>query len=146
MITFISSEKFRLELKWDKALYLKEGECFLEGAFFTGPVLQIAQRINEDDFMMLDFYSQYISLVRGSYVAKFSWKEVTYSEDGFKAFLKNAILSHDSELNNVPTLEENDYFVIDTGDHTLGKHNFNMLYKTVLVNIDNNLYRFSKND
>jgi hypothetical protein len=146
MVTFISSEKFRLELKWAKPFYLKEGECSLEGAFFTGPVLQVAQKINENDFMMLDFYSQYVSLVHGVYVGKFSWGEVIYSDDGTKVFLKNAVLSHNSELNNVPKLEDNDCFVIDTGNHTMDQHNFNMLYKTILVNTDNYLYRFGKNE
>ena len=146
MTTFISSEKFRLELKWDKTLYLKEGECSFEGAFFTGPVLQIAQKINVNDFIMLDFYSQYLLLVHGVYVAKFSWGEVVYSEDGAKAFLKDALLSHNTELNNVPNLEDSDYFVIDTGNHTVDKHSFNMLYKTILVNTDNNLYKFGKNE
>jgi len=139
---FILSEMFKLELRWTDVLYEKPGECKLIGAYFTGPVLQIAQKINASDFMMLDFYSQYILLVKNVYVAKFSWGDVTYSEDGKRVFLSNAFILHDKELNNVPSLKKEDYFVIDTSDHTPEKHGNNLVYKTYVINIDNSLYRF----
>ncbi len=143
MSDFILSEMFKLELRWNDIVYEKPGECKLIGAYFTGPVLQIAQKIKDNDFMMLDFYSQYIYLVKNVYVAKFAWGEVKYSQDGKKVFLSNAFLSHDTELTRVPTLNAGDYFVIDTSNHTPDKHSSNLVYKTYVINPDNSLYRFS---
>lgn len=143
MSDFILSEMFKLELRWQGVIYEKPGVCRLDGAYFTGPVLQIAQKINDNDFMMLDFYSQYIYLVKNVYVAKFSWAEVKYSEDGKKVFLSNALLLHDKELNSVPSLKKDDHFVIDTSDHTPAKHGNNLVYKTYVINPDNTLYRFN---
>jgi len=144
MTVFLLSEQFRLELRWQEVLYERDGECKLINAFFTGPVIQIAQKINSNDYMLLDFYSQYLHLVNNVYVANFSWKEVTYSEDGKIVFLKNALLSHRSELNTAPNLKSDDYFVIDTSDHVIEKHSANLVYKTYLINNDNMRYNFNK--
>ena len=143
MNDFILSEIFKLELRWDEVIYEKPGICKLINAYFTGPVLQIAQKINDDDFMMLDFYSQYIHLVKNVYVAKFIWGKIEYSQDGKKVFLSDAFIVHDKELNRVPTLNSKDYFIIDTSNHTSDKHGKNLVYKTYVINPDNSLYRFS---
>lgn len=144
MSNFLLSEMFRLELKWKEALYTEDGKCRLIGAYFSGPVLQVAQKLNEKDYMFLDFYSQYIKLVKGVYVAKFSWDGTNYSDDGKIIYLSNAFLEHEKELNSVPTLKANDYFIIDTQNHVVEKHGKNLVYKTYLINTDNSLYRFEK--
>jgi len=143
MDSFLLSEMYRLELKWQDLVYEQPGLCKLTNAYFTGPVLQIAQKINNNDYMMLDFYSQYIQLVNNVYVAKFSWGEVIYSEDGKKVFLKDAVITHSKELNSVPQLKKEDYFVINTSDHTPDKHGNNLVYKTYVISADNTLYRFA---
>ncbi len=142
MNNFLLSEMFRLELKWKGVDYTESGICKLIGAYFTGPVLQVAQKLNEKDFMFLDFYSQYINLVKGTYVAKFSWEGIKYSDDGKTICLSNAFLIHEEELNNVPNLKLDDYFAIDTQDHVVEKHGRNLVYKTYLINSDSSLYRF----
>lgn len=144
MEKFLISEMFRLELKWQSVNYYDAGKCCLVGAYFTGPVLQVAQKLNEKDHMLLDFFSQYIQLVKGTYVASFNWEGTKYSADGKKIYLDNAIISHTKELNNVPILNEDDYFVIDTSDHIVEKHGRNLVYKTYLINSDNSMYRFEK--
>lgn len=141
---FLLSERFKLELRWKNTIYEKDGLCRFIGAYFSGPAIQIAQKINNNDNIMLDFYSQYLYLVKGAYVAKFSWGKVTYSKDGKKVYLDDAKLKHDSELNNVPQLNNSDYFVIDTSDHESSIHHYSLVYKTYLLNKDNTLYRFGK--
>lgn len=142
MESFFISEIFRLEIRWKSVEYSKDGMCSFVEAFLSGPAVSIAQKINEKDSIFLDFYSQYIRLVKGVYVAKFSWFGTEYSEDGKSIMLKNAKLEHELELNNVPVLKDSDFFVVDTSDHTPEKHGNNLLYKTFLLNSDNYLYRF----
>lgn len=142
MSEFLLSEQFRLELRWNNVIYENENICKLDGAYFSGPVIQIAQKINDQDHIILDLYSQYLLLVKGIYVVKFSWSEVRYSDDGKKVFLKDAIIEHGAELNNIPILKSGDYFVIDTSDHESSIHQYHFVYKTYLVNYDNTLYRF----
>jgi hypothetical protein len=143
MDKFILSERFRLELKWKQAIYEIEGICKLEGAYFCGPALAEALQLNNNDHIMLDFFEQYMVLVNNVYVAKLSWGEVIYNNDGTIS-LKDAIITHDTELNRVPKLKDNDYLVIDTENHEVEKHLFNMVYKTFVVNETTNLYMFGR--
>lgn len=143
MDKFILSERFRLELKWKQVIYEIEGVCKLDGAYFCGPALTEALQLNNNDHIMLDFYVQYMVLVNNVYVAKLSWREVVYNSDGTIS-LKDAIITHDTELNRVPKLKDNDYLVIDTENHEVEKHLFNMLYKTFVVNETTSLYMFGR--
>lgn len=144
MNDFLLSEKFRLEVHWENPIYEKEGSCRFSKLWFSGPALQIAQKINNGDHIMLDVYSQYIHLVKGAFVIKLAWKEVKYDEDGGRVFLSDAKLEHDNELNNVPKLNDTDYFVIDTSNHESSIHHYNLVYKTLLINSNNTIYRFEK--
>lgn len=144
MKSFLISEMFRLEIRWESVVYERPGVCRFKGAYFTGPVLQVAQKLNEKDHMLLDFYSQYIQLVKGTYVGKFDWEGIEYSEDGTKIFLKKASMVHEAELNSVPNLNSHDYFAIDTSNHVVEQHSKNLVYKTYLINPDNDLYRFER--
>lgn len=143
MDKFILSERFRLELRWKQAIYEIEGICKLDGAYFCGPALVEALQLNNNDHIMLDFFVQYMVLVSNVYVAKLSWGEVVYSSDGTIS-LKDAIITHDTELNRVPKLKSNDYLVIDTENHEVEKHLFNMVYKTFVVNETTSLYMFGR--
>lgn len=141
MVYFIS-EKFRLEVHWQEAVYNQEGICELVGAYFTGPALQIAQRINDRDHMLLDLYSQYLALVKGVYVVKFEWAGINYDDTENKVYLSNCFIKHDSELNLVPKFKASDYLVIDTSDHEFSIHQFTLVYKTILIKEDHLRYRF----
>lgn len=138
---FLLSERYRLELHWKSTRYVKPGICNLTGAYFSGPALQDALRLNDNDFIMLDFYKQYVVLVKNVYVAKLSWGQVVYNGDG-TITLKNAKITHDTELNRVPQLKNDDYLVIDTSDHEVSKHFFNFVYKTFVISPDKELYNF----
>lgn len=134
-------EKYRLELHWEKANYDREGLCKLPGAYFSGPALQMAAKINSNDSINLDFYKQYLILVDNVYVAKLSWKEVVYNKNN-TVTLKEAIISHDTELNRVPKLKDSDYIVIDTEKHEEETHNFYMSYDCFVIKEDGSLYNF----
>jgi hypothetical protein len=141
MQEFIFSDRFRLELHWESTTYEQDGICKLSGAYFSGPALVEADKIKDNDHIMLDFFQQYFILVDNVYVAKFSWGQVIYNKDD-TITLKNALIIHDTELNKVPKLTDTDYLIIDTSDHESEVHQFNPLYKTYVVNTDTQLYKF----
>lgn len=136
------SEKFRLELCWESVVYLQEGLCELKGAYFSGPALQIAQKINDKDHMLLDLYSQYLVLVRGAYILKCDWNGVSYGNDN-RVYLSNCYLTHNEDLNIAPQLKTTDYFIIDTSDHEFSIHQYALVYKTILIKEDHSRYRFN---
>lgn len=138
---FSPSEKYRLELHWEKTIYSSPGICKLVNSYFSGPALSDAQKINDNDFIMLDFFKQYMVIVSNVYVAKLSWSTVTYKNNG-AAYLKNAIITHDTELNKVPKLDNCDYLIIDTSNHEVEQHAFNLVYRTYVVNETTQLYNF----
>ena len=140
MERFVFSDRFRLELHWRNIVYEQEGICKLNNAYFSGPALAEADRINDNDNIMLDFFHQYIVLIENVYVAKFSWGKIIYNNDN-TVTLKDAIVSH-TELNNVPKLSDTDYLVIDTSDHETETHKYNLVYKTYVVNTQTELYKF----
>lgn len=136
-------EKYRLELHWEKARYEKEGVCDLKGAFFSGPALSDAEEVQPNDEILLDFYSQYIVLVKNVYVGKLSWRAVKYNKNNIIS-LMDAKITHNTELNRVPKLKDNDYLVIDTSNHEMAVHMFHLTYKTYVVNEGGELYNFKK--
>ena len=140
---FMLSEMFRLELKWKHAIYEIDGICKFENAYFCGPVVPEIVQLNSNDNIVLDFYSQYMVLVKNVYLAKLEWGEVIHNSDKTIS-LKDAMLTHSTELNRVPKLKDNDYLVIDTENHEVSKHMFHMVYKTYVVNEVVNLYNFGK--
>lgn len=143
MEKFSLAERFRLELRWDKAVYDQDGICRLTGAKFTGPALSEAMQLNDNDHIMLDFFKQYYVIVDAVYVAKFSWGQVKYNKDNTIS-LEDTFITHDTELNKVPTFKSSDYLVVDTSDHEVESHPFNPVYRTYVVNETTSLYRFGE--
>lgn len=141
MQKFDLSDRYRLELRWKKTTYNEGGVCRLTEARFTGPALADALKIEDDDHILLDFFKQYLVLVESVYVAKFSWGGVVYEKDG-SILLKRASITHDTELNKVPRLKDNDYLIIDTSNHEVETHPFNPVYRTYVVNEYTALYKF----
>jgi hypothetical protein len=142
MKKFLLSEKFRLELHWEEATYEREGMCKLKGAYFSGPALSSAAKINSNEFINLDFCNQYYILARKVYVAKFEWGEVKYNKDG-TVTLEDVILSNNVALNIVPKFSSTDYIVIDTTGHEEGQHHYNLVYNAYLIKETGDLYNFS---
>jgi hypothetical protein len=142
-MTYFISEQFKLEVHWESVSYTQEGRCELVDAYFSGPALKIAQRIKDEDHMMLDLYSQYLVLVKGAYVLKFEWSGVNYNDAEGRVYLSNCYLTHNEDLNKSPQLKGSDYFVIDTSDHEFSVHQFALVYKTILIKEDHTRYRFN---
>ena len=140
-LKFSLSEKYRLELHWEKAIYEQEGVCKLVNAYFIGPALTLAEKINDNDYLFLDFYKQYYIIVDNVYVAKLSWGEVVYNKEGTVS-LKDTTITHDTELNKVPIFKDADYIIMDTAKHEVAVHGFNLLYASYVVNEDGVLYKF----
>lgn len=138
---YLLSEKYRLELHWKSVVYERDGVCKLKGAYFSGPALSMAQKINDNDNIAIDFYKQYLVFVKNVYVAKLSWKKVIYNKDNTVS-LKNTILKHNTELNRVPKLNNTDYIVIDTKNHESSIHHLNLLYTAYVINENGMLYKF----
>lgn len=142
-MSFLISEQFKLEIHWENVVYGEQGACFFTNAYLSGPALQIAQKINNNDNILLDLYSQYIVLSKGAYVLPFFWDTVTYSGDGKKVLLENARIVHNEDLTNAPKINSSDYIVIDTSDHRSDIHQYSMVYKALLIKEDHERYRFN---
>lgn len=143
MEEFSLSERYRLELHWDRVSYERDGVCNVIGATFRGPALSEALQLENNDHILLDFFQQYFIVVDNVYVAKFSWGEVKYNNDG-TITLKDATIKHDTELNKAPTFNNTDYLIIDTSNHEVETHPFNPVYRTYVVNEDISLYKFGR--
>jgi hypothetical protein len=133
-------ERYKLELHWEKVKYEQDGMCKLIGAYFSGPALSNAEKINDNDSIKLDFFTQYLVFVKNVYIGDLSWNEVVYN--GKKVILKDAKIMHDTELNKVPKLRNDDYLVIDTSNHEMALHAFNLLYTTYVVSEGGEPYNF----
>lgn len=140
---FLLSERFRLELHWKGVGYEQHGICRLKKAYFLGPALSMAAKINPNEFISLDFCEQYFVYAKRIYVAKFSWGEVIYNKDGTVSLL-DAVISHNTVLNIVPKINKSDYIVIDTKGHEEEHHHYSLVYKAYLVKEDGTLYNFGK--
>lgn len=141
MDDFLLSEMYRLELKWEKVIYSKEA-CELIGAYFSGPAISIAQKINSNEYIKLDFFKQYFPAILDVYVAKFKWGEVIYNNDNTVDLKDTYII--EAGVNKAPKLKNTDYIVIDTEDHEASKHGFNLVYVSYIVNENGILYKFGE--
>ena len=134
-------EKYRLEIHWNKIRYNEEGVIYIDGCYFSGPVLREIEILNENDFIRLDFINQYIVFIKNYYIAKLFWNGVRYTPT--KIFLYNVTLNN-TNINNVPKLQNNDYIIVDTKDHEDDNHQYNMTYPAYLLRHDGFLYDFSE--
>lgn len=139
MNKFMLSERFRLELHWNKAMYDQDGVAKLEGAYFSGPVMREVEEINVKDFMTLDFVNQYLVFTKNFYVAILSWDGVRRVDN--RIYLSNVELKN-KHINSVPKLKDDDYIVVDTKNHVADKHQFYLNYPSYLIRSDGEQYKF----
>lgn len=138
---FRISEKFILEIHWDKAVYEQEGLAKLDGCYFSGPALKEVNQLNEKDSMNLDFGNQYAVFVNQYYIAKFSWEGVRRASE--KILLSNVTLEN-KNVNSVPKLNDNDYILVDTKNHTDSTHHLYLTYPSYLLRFDGDRYNFAE--
>ena len=139
--TFLLGDKYRLDLSWQKAIYEQSGRCKLEGAKFSGPALSFAEAIKPNDHISIDFFKQYYIHVENVYIATLKWAEVKYNGDN-TVLLEGCFLEHDTELNRVPNLNNDDMIIIDTKGHDRETHNFYLNYMAYVTNSDGQVYNF----
>ena len=126
-------KKYRLELHWDSVKKSRKNICFLSGAYFSGPALKIANKINAPDWIDIDLTPQHEKVISHYYFARLFWKEVEYKED--KVFLKDVRLES-KYVNEVTNFQDLDYIILDTLKHEERTHNSNLVYKGEVVTKD----------
>jgi hypothetical protein len=148
MEKFLISEKYRLDVGWDKAIKEREGVLRLEGCRFSGPVLSEVVGINNKDKILLDFGKQYRVFVNAYYVLSLAWDGFERIEGIF--FLKNALL-RSSRLEFTPVINNNDRIAIDTSSHDTNRIKITedegfipLNYRAYLIKEDGSLYNFNK--
>lgn len=139
MKEFSISEKFRLDIRWNKVTYEQEGTAKLLGCCISGPAVKEVANINQSDYMKLDFGNQYLVFVPYFYIAVFSWNGVRQTPE--KIYLDNVVLTNEN-VNSVPKLMNDDYIVVDTDDHEDEKHQYALVYKSYLIRFDGEKYNF----
>ena len=134
----LGRDQYRLELHWDRADF-KDGVVTLIGAYFSGPVLNISQRLNEKDQINIDMSNQYMVFVPNFYIAVVKWNGIRYEHD--RVYLDNVRIEN-KHINSTPKLKHSDYFVIDTSKHEEQTHPYYMNYDCYLVNENGEQYKF----
>ena len=118
---------YRLELRWSEIDKKSDFECLLKEAYFFGPALKKADKIEAPNYLTIDLTPQFFELITGGYYfVTLIWESVEYKDD--KVFLGNAKLSSSGE-SNLKDLNQSDFFIIDTKDHEDEKHLYNLVYK-----------------
>ena len=138
---FSISERFRLEVHWNKVVYTQEGTAKLGGCYLGGPVIKEVAEMNQKDVIALDFGNQYAIFTPNYYVAKLSWEGVRHTPH--KIYLANTVLQN-RFLNSVPNLNDGDYIVVDTKSHEDDKHQYHLSYPSYLIKSEGELYNFGE--
>jgi len=113
--------KYRLELRWTSVSYNEEDVAVLKGAYFSGPVLNDAVELQQEDKLTLDLTEQHLIFppMADFYQAVLNWKGVEYRGD--KIFLKEAYVKG-KYINSIETLENKDWILIDCKEHDTKKY------------------------
>jgi len=127
-------ERYKLYFEWIGLKYNKDVASFKD-AWFHGPVLQRAAKINSNDYIDLDFSSQNFNnklfLVDSYYIAKLRWKDVEYREG--KVMLKGCKLTH-NKAGTLRELKDGFSFLIDCGRHESYMHHKTLVYPSWVMN------------
>lgn len=138
---FLCRERYRLELHWDSISYHDDGVAVLKGAYFSGPALREAEKVQAPDFIDLDLTPQHMVVLDSYYVVRLSWNTVEYRPDG-TLFLGNPSLTN-SYLKTIHKLQDTDYIIIDTEKHERETHPYYLMYESQVVREDQQVYKYS---
>lgn len=127
-------ESHKLILRWDNIQY--EGEiAIFDGASFSGPVLQIAERIEPKDSIRLDFTEQNmvnpIFVPQHYYIATLSWDNAEYILD--QVVLRGTRLEH-AKVGSLKNLYKDMSLMIDCSKHEIHSHYKFLVYSAWVVN------------
>jgi len=124
-------DSYRLELHWESVDKNKDDSCNLTGAYFSGPVLAEAERINTKDSIRIDLTPQYSKILTHHYFVDLFWGNVEY-KDGI-VILQDVVLKG-YLVNIISNLKHGDYILIDTSKHDGDKHLYNLVYRGAVMN------------
>ncbi len=125
--------KYRLELHWDKVEYNRDDVAVLKGAYFEGPVLQEAAKLNEEDSLVMDMTTQHMIFMPDYYQATFRWNGTSYKEA--RIYFKEASIKG-KYVNSIETLKNNDWILIDCKEHEMSTHVFHLVYWAEVRNFE----------
>lgn len=123
-------DKYILELHWINVKYVNvedDLKAYFDGAYFSGPALQIANKIQCNESIRLDFTDQYAVLLKNYHIATLSWGEVVYA--GNIVYLRDVLISI-SDFCEIPKFLCDDFLVIDTSLHEEETHALYLNYPT----------------
>lgn len=136
--------KYDLELHWLDVTYKeteKEIVAYLDGAYFSGPVLRSAVKVKSNDSIRLDFTEQYTIFLANFHIASLEWGDIQYVAN--IAYLKNVIIRVNKTC-KVPKFLCDDFLVIDTSLHEEKTHNTYLNYNTRTFSSMREDYVFNK--
>jgi hypothetical protein len=127
-------EGYRLDFHWKGMRY--EGDtAYFESAWFTGPVIQKAAKVEGDNYMDLDFTEQNmrsgIFLPSYYYIARLKWRGAIYSALGIE--LTECTLDH-RKTGSLKALKDGMRFHIDCSKHEHHTHHRFLVYPAWVVN------------
>jgi hypothetical protein len=126
-------ERYKLIFRWAGVSYDGSVATFNK-AWFTGPVLKIAQQVQPNDYISLDFTAQNLKsglfIPDNFYIANLRWKEVKYAEDA--VMLGSCTLSH-NRSGSLKELQDGFEFIIDCFKHDETTHYKFLVYPAWVV-------------
>lgn len=136
---YLCREKYRLELHWDEIIYCNDKEAVLKGAYFCGPALKDAAKIEAPDFIDLDLTPQLITVLDSYYIVRFAWKGVKYVAE--KIVLEEAVFLN-AHLKSLHKFERGDSVLVNTANHEEEKHPYHLVYESQVIRGDKEPYKY----
>ena len=134
-------DAYLLFLRWVKVEYNTDSSKIIKlfGAYFSGPVLKYAAKINDNDSIRLDFTKQYYSNIQEYYIATLRWAKIKYMGD--IVYLGDIIL--ECKFKDIlPKLKDDDYIVINTAMHEAETHPYFLNYTAEVYSAFGDAYAF----
>jgi hypothetical protein len=129
-------DSYKLYFRWNGLHYDRGVTSFIK-AWFYGPVLLGASKIQDNDFLDLDYTKQNLNtglfVPKDFYIARLSWKTVTYIED--IVLLEECKLSH-NKAGSLSNLKEGSSFLIDCSNHDETRHAKHLVYPAAVLNTE----------
>jgi hypothetical protein len=134
-------QKYTLYFDWENIRY-EDSVAAFDRAFFHGPVMENANRIEPNTYIDLDFTPQNLSscglfIPENFYIARLSWGDVKYHEDNVVE-LFNCTLSH-NKGGTLRNLQDGQYFILNCERHEETIHHKFLTYEVWVMNNEDNV-------
>lgn len=140
MDLFKCKNKYKLVLSWGEIEYKSDNEAFVKNPVFSGPAMSLASKIEGGDSIDLDVTSQHILVLGYWDIINFKWNKVL-AQDGESAAMDYGVFTS-PEMTKVRLFESGDILLIDTENHEDEKHQYNLVYKTIVAKDDESPYNY----